>query len=69
MGCRPGRPRGLRGLVDKTPLVLPENGQGWQVHYAFFAREGFTEAARVEARALPARLLTLAEMEPDLTAG
>lgn len=58
----------IRGLVDKTPLVVPEGGTGWQVHYAFFAREGFTPAAQIEARTLSARALTLAEMEPDLQA-
>ena len=58
----------IRGLVDKASVVVPESGHGWQVHYAFFAREGFTAAAQAEARALSARLLTLAEMEPGLTA-
>jgi hypothetical protein len=35
----------------------------------FFAREGFTEAARQEADALGARLLVLPEMEESLQAG
>lgn len=56
----------LRTLADKAPLVIPEQGAGWQVHYAFFARRGFTEAAQTEARTLRARLLTLTDMEPDL---
>jgi hypothetical protein len=39
---------------------------GWRVYYAFFARDGFTEAARAEAAEHGALLRTLAEMEPDL---
>jgi len=36
-------------IEDKTPKVLkslPDEGTGWTVHYAFFARAGLTEAAR-----------------------
>ena len=44
----------LRELIEvKTPKVLaplPERGDGWAVHYVFFARAGFTEAAQAEAR-------------------
>ena len=39
----------VRELIEtKTPLVLkdlPSEGAGWQVHYALFARSGFTTAA------------------------
>ena len=39
----------VRELIDtKTPLVfkdLPGEGAGWRVHYALFARNGFTPAA------------------------
>ncbi len=58
----------IRELVDKTPRVVPEQGLGWQVYYAFFVREGFTDAARAEAENYPSRLLTLTRMEPDLRA-
>jgi uncharacterized protein len=60
----------IRELVEqKTPKVLkalPDEGQGWQVHYAFFARAGFTEAARVEATAVDALLVDLARLDCDL---
>jgi uncharacterized protein len=60
----------IRELVEqKTPKVLkalPDEGQGWQVHYAFFARAGFTEAARVEATAVQALLVDLARLDCDL---
>ena len=39
----------VRRFLDETvPLVLqdlPGQGQGWRVHYAYFARSGFTRAA------------------------
>lgn len=61
----------VRELIEeKTPKVLkvlPENGQGWQVHYAFFARAGFTEAARAEAATVDARLIDLAQLDRQLT--
>ncbi len=56
----------IREMVAKTPLVVPERGEGWQVHYAFFAREGFTEAAQEEAKQHSSRLVMFAEMEPGL---
>jgi hypothetical protein len=37
----------VRDLVDKAPRVVP--GEDWQVHHAFFARSGLTDAARAEA--------------------
>lgn len=42
----------VRELIDrKVPLVtcdLPAEGAGWQIHYALFARAGFTAAALTE---------------------
>jgi len=42
----------VRELVErKTPFVLrdlPDQGDGWRVHYALFARNGFTPAAVAE---------------------
>ena len=38
-------------MEGKTPLLLndlPEDGKGWKVHYALFARSGFTPAAKAE---------------------
>jgi AAA+ ATPase superfamily predicted ATPase len=56
----------IRELVAKTESVVPDGGSGWQVYYAFFARQGFTEAAVQEARKISASLLTLHQMAPDL---
>lgn len=43
----------IRELIEqKSPKVLktlPNDGEGWQVYYAFFARTGFTDAARTAA--------------------
>jgi AAA+ ATPase superfamily predicted ATPase len=61
----------LRELVEKkTPLVLrdlPENGDGWQVHYALFARRGFTPAAVAEMKRLQGLLVDLNTIEADLS--
>jgi len=47
----------VRELVDKAPHVVP--GKDWQVHYVFFARAGFTNAARTEAEVVGAQLVNL----------
>jgi hypothetical protein len=47
----------IRDLVDEAPRVTP--GDDWQVHYAFFARSGFTDAARAEAESVGATLVDL----------
>jgi hypothetical protein len=60
----------VRELIHKkTPLVLktlPGAGEGWAVHYAFFARAGFTEAAREEAESEKAELVDLDRLDVDL---
>jgi AAA+ ATPase superfamily predicted ATPase len=60
----------VRELVEKkTPLVLrdmPENGKGWQVHYALFARRGFTPTAVAEIQSVHGLLVDLDTMEVDL---
>jgi hypothetical protein len=60
----------VRELLEaKTPKLLkdlPEGGAGWEIHYAFFARTGFTEAARTEARSAGAQLVNLATLDTDL---
>ena len=48
--------------MTKTPKVLkdlPGEGAGWQVHYAFFARAGFTDAAQAEAELAGAQRVDL----------
>ncbi len=54
----------VRELIDKAPQVLP--GGDWQVHYAYFARAGFTPAARAEAEAHAAILVDLERLDADL---
>jgi AAA+ ATPase superfamily predicted ATPase len=56
----------IRGLITKTPKVVPEGGKGWEAHYAFFAREGFTAAARAEANQYRGLLVTLTDIEREL---
>jgi AAA+ ATPase superfamily predicted ATPase len=54
----------IQELVEKAPRVVP--GDGWRVHHAFFARAGFTDAARAEAEALEASLVDLETLDTDL---
>lgn len=54
----------IRELVNKGERMLPKGS--WTVHYVFFARQGFTEAARKEAQAHNATLVTLERLNEDL---
>lgn len=60
----------VRDLVEnKTPLVLrdlPAAGEGWHVHYALFARAGFTAAARSLGQSYAALLVDLDRLDQDL---
>jgi hypothetical protein len=51
-------------LLEKARLVIPEGD--WQVHYALFARAGFTDAARATGEAAGAQLVDLATLDADL---
>ena len=61
----------IKELVeDKTHKVLatmPNDGDDWIVHYAFFSRSGFTLAAQNWAAAHDVRLVQLDELDTDLT--
>ena len=46
--------------------VLPEAGEGWQLHYAFFSRNGFTEAASSLVNEHGAQLVDLDRLDHDL---
>ncbi len=52
------------GLVAKTGRVVPAGD--WTVHYAFFARAGFTDAARAAADEVGAVLVDLELLDRDL---
>jgi AAA+ ATPase superfamily predicted ATPase len=54
----------VRELMEKAPHVVP--GEGWHVHYVFFARAGFTDAARAEAESVGASLVDLERLDADL---
>jgi len=54
----------IRELFEKAPKVVP--GEDWRAHYAFFARAGFTDAARAEAETRGATLVDLARLDADL---
>jgi len=54
----------VRELVKKSPQVVPEDD--WQVYYVFFARAGFTDAARVKAETVGAQLVDLAALDAGL---
>ena len=56
-------------IEAKAPQVrrdLPSGGAGWAVHNAFFARAGFTDAARQEAALNDVLLVDLATLDRDL---
>jgi len=59
---------GRKVLVDliKRSKRMPQVEGVWQVEYVLFAREGFTEEARLLATEVGARLVTLAEIERKL---
>ena len=68
--AEPIRRRIVSELVDtkipKGRKQLPEEGDGWQVHYAFFSRSGFTDEARLMANRNHAQLIDLARLDNDL---
>ena len=61
----------IRNLLEEKTVRLLRDladaiGEGWTVHYAFFARAGFTDAARAEAESLEASLVDLETLDTDL---
>lgn len=63
----------VRELLDvKTPLVLqdlPGGKERWKVHYAFFARSGFTPAATAELQKVQGLLVDLKSIDSILGHG
>ena len=57
----------LTDLIDKTAKVVPEQGKDWTVHYALFARAGFTESVVGEAERVGAQLIELEMLGKDLS--
>ena len=63
---RVGRDVVVELIEQKSPIVrraLPDEGAGWQIHYAFFARQGFTEAALAAGQAHQAMMVDLARLD------
>jgi hypothetical protein len=58
----------VRDLIAKRMLVVPDTDEDWQVHYAFFSRSGFTDAAVEEARQRDAILVDLETLGQGLDA-
>jgi hypothetical protein len=60
----------VRELIEKkTALVLkdlPDEGMGWNVHYALFGRKGFTPAARDEMSKVHGSLIDLNSIDSVL---
>jgi hypothetical protein len=63
-GANPVGRATIQELVDKAPRVIP--GEAWQVSYVYFARAGFTDAARAEAKTVGAQLVDLETLDADL---
>ena len=53
----------IGGKTSLTLLDLPDLGKGWQVHHALFGRQGFTEAAQNEIKALGGFCIDLKELD------
>jgi AAA+ ATPase superfamily predicted ATPase len=56
-------------LESKTPQLvqaLPDEGRGWTVHHAFFARAGFTPEARALAKSRRVTWVDLDRLDRDL---
>jgi len=57
----------VRSLIEERgPRVLARLEGEWQTHYAFFARAGFTDAAREEAARVGATMVDLAQLDGEL---
>jgi AAA+ ATPase superfamily predicted ATPase len=54
----------IHELANKAPSVVP--AEDWRVWFAFFARKGFTPAARTEAKRIGALLVDLDRLDRDL---
>lgn len=65
-GLQPIGRKVIIDLVAKTKDAVPDSD--WDVHYAYFARAGFTNDARTEARTINAMLVDLPQLDRDLRA-
>ena len=54
--------------MPRLVRLLPDEGAGWSIHYAFFGRAGFTPAARALAKEYRAVVVDLTRLDKDLSA-
>jgi AAA+ ATPase superfamily predicted ATPase len=59
----------IESKASQVLKSLPEGGQGWQPHFAFFSRTGWTPAARELALAHHSQLVDLKRLDQDLSTG
>ena len=64
-GQKPVSREVIQTLINKTNKVLP-GSTTWRVHYAFFARQGFTQAAQTLATEHNSLLISLVQIEADM---
>ena len=67
-GTEPVRRKVLTELMSKASGVVPYKGEGWTVHYALFARAGFTDPTRDLADEQSVLLVDLDELGRGLEA-
>jgi len=67
-GTEPVSRKVLTELMSKASRVVPDKGEGWTVHYALFARAGFTGPTRDLADEQSVLLVDLDELERGLGA-
>ena len=56
----------IEGKTPKTLASLPGQGEGWQVHYAAFARGKVTPAARAEMQGHSGMVVELEQLDQEL---
>ena len=52
--------------TTRLKKLLPDKGEGWKFHYAFFSRSGFTAAAEKALRAQGGLVINLQRLDADL---
>jgi len=68
MGHGAGEAQGADRTDLQSTRVLPDKGEGWMVHYALFARAGFTDPTRTLADEQSVLLVDLDELGRGLEA-
>jgi hypothetical protein len=59
----------LTRLIERSRRLAEVNDPEWKTEYALFGREAFTDATRRLARGLEVQLITLEQLERDLSRG